>query len=253
MRTVGGRDLLGMTLSEVDAIGLALQKAGVTVSTLVSPLLRWPAPGQAASDGEAGFAFDPASCPAADAVAHAFDVAGVLRATRIRVSSYLRHDGFNPRRLVHRIERILDLANAYAVNVEVENEPECNIGSVAELAAFFTTFPAEPMPLRLKALPNLANSWLMDKPPTETDIAAIAPYVDALQLSDFDRAANRMVPLGDGDVPWGDELRRLLGNVEVAEVLASVQTHCLYNGHNEVARSVMALRRIAGEIGVTLV
>ena len=64
---------------------------------------------------------------------------------------------------------------------------------------------------------------------------------------------SRTVPLGDGDVPWPAELKRLLSGVETKEVLASIETHCPQDGRNATARSLAGLRRIAAEIGVEIV
>ena len=50
MRTVDGRNLLGMTLDEVDAIGRQLKTAGISVPTFVSPVLKWAAPGKAPAE-----------------------------------------------------------------------------------------------------------------------------------------------------------------------------------------------------------
>src|SRR4051812_4141706 len=83
MRTVDGRNLLGMTLEEVDAIARQLKAAGITVPTLVSPVLKWPAPGKAPVGGKVDFAFDPATCPTDNPLAHAFDVATVLGARKM--------------------------------------------------------------------------------------------------------------------------------------------------------------------------
>lgn len=251
MRTVDGRNLLGMTLDEVAAIDTTLRGAGIKVPTFVSPVLKWPMPGKAAAGGKVDFAFDPAICPVPDAVAHAFDVATVLGATRIRVFSHLRHPGFAAGDLDDQLYRLMDLAERHDIFVEMENEPVCNIGSIAELAAFFAALPEEY--LRLKPLVDIANSWSMGAPPGDADIAALAPLVDAIHLKDRDGAANKTVPLGDGDVPWASELQRLLAGVESAEVLASLETHCPHDGRNATARSVAALRRIAGEIGVEIV
>src|SRR5690349_6127062 len=91
MRTVDGRNLLGMTLEEVDVIGNRLQAAGISIPTFVSPVLKWPVPGRAPTDAKVDFAFDPDICPSEDVLAHAFNVAIVLRATRIRVFSFLRY------------------------------------------------------------------------------------------------------------------------------------------------------------------
>jgi sugar phosphate isomerase/epimerase len=252
MRTVGGRNLMGMTLDEVSDIARTLEKAGLSVPTFVSPVLKWPMPGKEAAGGKVDFAFDPATCPADDPLAHAFDLAIVLKARKLRVFSHLRYPGYQPLDLVPRFERLADLAATYSVDVEIENEPVCNVGSVAELAQFFAEYP-EPRHATIKPLIDIANGWSIGAPPGDADIEQLAPYVDAIHLKDRDMTAKRTVPMGDGDVPWADELRRLLRGVTVPEVLASIETHCPGDGRNATARSVAALRRIAGEIGVEVV
>jgi sugar phosphate isomerase/epimerase len=257
MRTVEGKNLLGMTLAEVAKISDELTGAGIKVPTFVSPVLKWAAEGQAAADGKVDFAFDPALCPVDDVVAHAFEVATVLGATRLRVFSHLRYAGFEPEHVEPIIERMVQLATLHDVTIEMENEPVCNVASVADLAHFFT---AQPEPLDpdsilvlLRPLIDIGNSYGMGAPPEPDDIATLAPLVDTIHLKDYDLAARRTVPLGDGGVPWADELKRLLAGVTVPEVLASIETHCPQDARNATARSVAALRRLAAEIGVEIV
>jgi sugar phosphate isomerase/epimerase len=252
MRTVGGRNLMGMPLEEVASIAQTLEKAGISIPTFVSPVLKWPMPGKETAGGKVDFAFDPATCPADDPLAHAFDVAAVLKARKIRVFTHLRYPDYQPLDLVPRFERLADLALNYSVDVEVENEPVCNVGSVTELAAFFAAYP-EPRSGAVKPLVDIANGWSIGAPPGDADIEQLAPYVDAIHLKDRDLAAKRTVPLGDGDIPWADELKRLLRGVMAPEVLASIETHCPGDGRNATARSVAALRRLAGEIGAEIV
>src|SRR5437763_1613584 len=97
------------------------------------------------------------------------------------------------------------------------------------------------------------NSWSMGMPPSDDEIAALAPLVDLIHLKDRDFKARRTVPLGDGGVPWAHELKRLLAGVRGPEVVASMETHCPQDGRQATAKSVAALRRIAGEIGVEIV
>ncbi|MDI1284695.1 MAG: TIM barrel protein [Reyranella sp.] len=252
MRTVGGRNLMGMPLEEVAAIARTLEEAGISIPTFVSPVLKWPMPGKETVGGKVDFAFDPATCPTDDPLAYAFDVAIVLKARKLRVFTHLRYPGYQPLDLVPRFERLADLALAYSVDVEIENEPVCNVGSVAELAAFFAAYP-EPRSGAVKPLVDIANCWSIGEPPGDADINDLAPYVDAIHLKDRDMAAKRTVPLGDGDIPWADELKRLLRGVTAPEVLASIETHCPGDGRNATARSVAALRRLAGEIGAEIV
>jgi len=251
MRTVDGRNLLGMTLDEVDAIGRQLKTAGISVPTFVSPVLKWAAPGKAPAGGKVDFAFDPSTCPTDDPVAHAFDVATVLGASKIRVFTYLRYPGFKPDDLLAPMGRLVDLAERHDTTVEIENEPVCNIGSMPELTGYFASL-GEPSPW-LRPLVDIGNSWSMGQPPSDDDFETLGPMVDLIHLKDRDFEAKRTVPLGDGKVPWARELTRLLAHVTAREVVASMETHCPQDGRNATAKSVAALRRIAGEIGVEIV
>lgn len=251
MRTVDGRNLLAMTLREVTVVADTLKAAGLEVPTLVSPLLKWAAGNKAASNGPVDFAFDPAQCPGKDVLAHAFDIAAVLGAPRIRVFSHLRYPGFSPGDLEPALDRLEDLAARHDVAIELENEPVCNLGSVAELAQFFKSHAVSSS--RLRPLVDIANSYAMKAPPTEADIAYLAPKVDMIHLKDRDLAGNRTVPLGGGDIGWADELTRLLAGVEADEIVASIETHCPQDGRKATAQSVRALRRVADQIGAEII
>jgi sugar phosphate isomerase/epimerase len=260
MRTVGGRNLLSMTLDEVSGIARTIEKAGLQVPTFVSPLLKWPADGKGAEGGTVDFAFDPADCPGEDPLVHAFDLAIMMGAGRIRVFSHLHYPGYRPQDLFGRYERLLDLALTYSVTVEVENEPVCNIATVTDLAELFDSMAEamapNPLPPTFRPLIDIGNAWAAGKPPSDAEIAALAPRTDLIHLKDRDSAAKRTVPLGDGDIPWARELERLLAAASkgsVREIVASIETHCPQDGRNATARSVAGLRRIASEIGVEVV
>ncbi len=262
MRTVDGKNLLGLSLEEGSAIARRLEKEGLSVPTFVSPLLKWAAPGKGTEGGKVDFAFDPSECPTDDPLVHAFDMATVFGAEKIRVFSHLRYPGYKPTDLIGRFERLSDLGLTYSIAVEIENEPVCNIGSITDLADFFTAFgeamDPNPMPPHLKPLIDISNAWSIGKPPTDAEISQLAPLVDLIHLKDRDTTAKRTVPLGDGDVPWAMELTRLLTAAAgaphpVREIYASIETHCPQDGRNATARSVAGLRRIAAEIGVEVV
>ena len=276
MRTVGGRNLLGMKTEEVIQISRTLEKAGIAVPTFVSPLFKWKAPGKSTNGSKVDFAFDPTQCPVEDWVAHAMQIAVILGAPHMRIFSYLRYNGFKPsdlRNLTDHLTKLLGFASHYDITLQLENEPVCNVGNIAELAAFFTAMEQasetasegdeedfeerdkrlENPPVYLRPLIDIANAWSTGERPSDADIAVLAPLTTAIHLKDRDLTANRTVPLGDGDVPWPAELKRLLGGVETKEVLASIETHCPQDGRNATARSLAGLRRIAAEIGVEVV
>jgi sugar phosphate isomerase/epimerase len=190
----------------------------------------------------------------------------------MRIFSYLRYGGFRPadlNKLTDQLNKLLGLAGHYDITLQLENEPVCNVGNIAELAAFFAADEkavqeaapdeeeefedSQPRLRYLRPLVDIANAWSTGERPSDADIAVLAPFTTAIHLKDRDLTANRTVPLGDGDVPWPAELKRLLSGVETKEVLASIETHCPQDGRNATARSLAGLRRIAAEIGVEVV
>ncbi len=262
MRTVDGRNLLGMSKAEVIKISRTLEAAGISVPAFVSPLFKWTAPGKPLPNGKVDFAFDPKQCPVEDPIAHAIQIAVILGAPHMRIFSYLRYGGFSAGdmyTLNGDFGRLHGLAVRYDITLQLENEPVCNIGNVAELAAFFT--PAE-KPAEQDKLEGDDIEGEEDEDPSQpkviylrplVDIALLAPLTTAIHLKDRDLTAGRTVPLGDGDVPWPAELRRLLGGIETKQVLASIETHCPQDSRDATARSLAGLRRIAAEIGVEVV
>ncbi|MBV8189137.1 MAG: hypothetical protein JOY64_25770 [Alphaproteobacteria bacterium] len=276
MRTVNGRNLLGMTKEEVIAISRRLEQAGISVPAFVSPMFKWQAPGRTTNGGKVDFAFDPAECPAPNLVNHAIQIAVILGAAHMRIFSWLRYDGFKPEhmgQLSGELSKLMGQASHYDITLQLENEPVCNIGNIAELADFFTPRQAEPETstdaqdeedaeeaerphsdqIYLRPLVDIANAWATGEKPSDADIGTLAPLTTAIHLKDRDLSARRTVPLGDGDVPWPDELRRLLSGVQARQVLASIETHCPHDGRNATAKSLAGLRRIAAEIGVEIV
>jgi sugar phosphate isomerase/epimerase len=277
MRTVNGRNLLGMAKEEVIAISRRLEKEGISVPTFVSPMFKWLAPGKTPTSAKVDFAFNPTECPTKEVVTHAMQIAVILGAPHMRIFSYLRYDGFKPEdlwELNDDLGKLMGLAGHYDITLQLENEPVCNIGNIAELAYLFTPREADPEEesegeddddfeeesrdpnseqIYLRPLIDIANAWATGEKPSDADIGTLAPLTTAIHLKDRDLAARRTGPLGEGDVPWPAELRRLLSGVQASQVLASIETHCPHDPRNATARSLAGLRRIAAEIGVEIV
>ena len=271
MRTVGGRNLLAMTDDEVIQISRTLEKAGISVPAFVSPLFKWLPEGVAArGGGKVDFGFDPAQCPEDEMIAHAVQIAVILGAPHLRMFSFLRFDGFKKQHVLHEdFTKLYGLASHYDVTLQLENEPVCNIGSITELADFFRWYeearkvtasedefeqrPAGEEEIFLRPLVDFANAWATGERASDADLDTLGPLVTAIHLKDRDLKAGRAVPFGEGDVPWADELRRLLSRAKTPEILASIETHCPDDSRAATARAVAGFRRIAAEIGVEVV
>jgi sugar phosphate isomerase/epimerase len=248
MRTVEGRNLLGMTLEEVAAIATRLHKAGIAVPTFTSPVLKWAAPGRGEGGGKVDFAFDPASCPAADPLRHAFDIALMLGATRLRIFSWLAYDGFAPADLAAPLKALCHLADEFGVELEMENEPVCNVGGIADLVAVLAAFPHP----RLHPLVDICNAYGQGAPPTLDQLRALAPRTDCVHMKDRSAATGGMVSIGHGDVDFAGLLPVLLAGTKSREVLASIETHVPADARNASRRNVHAVRHLAEHLGVAL-
>ena len=64
----------------------------------------------------------------------------------MRIFSYLRHNRFRPGDLTggKDFNKLMGLAGHYDISIQLENEPVCNIGNVAELATSSIQRPMHP-------------------------------------------------------------------------------------------------------------
>jgi sugar phosphate isomerase/epimerase len=250
MRTVDGRNLMGMTLDEVAAIASRIHAAKLTVPTFVSPVLKWPAPGKGTKGGKVDFAFDPADCPTPDPFQHAFDIALMLGATRIRIFSFLAYDGYQPADLAEPLRQLCDLGDRYGVDLQMENEPVCNAGTIAGLEAVLQAFPHR----RIRPLVDICNDFSRNGAPPSADLLrSVAPRTDHIHLKDRKLAERKTVSIGQGDIDFAGLLPVLLNATQSREVLASIETHVPSDARNATRRNVHALRHLAEHIGVELV
>ncbi len=248
MRTVGGRNLLGMELDEIAEIASRIHQARLTVPSFISPVLKWRAPGQTDKGGKVDFAFDPDSCPTGDPFQHAFDICIMLGATRLRIFSWLKYDDYQPGDLAGPLGQLCDLADEYGVDLQVENESVCNVGSLDELDALMKTFSHR----RIRPLVDISNAYGLGAPPSMETFKALAPRTDHISLKDRKIAERKTVPIGQGDVPFDTVLPVLLAGTKSREVLASIETHVPSDPRNATRQNVHALRHLAEHLGVEI-
>ena len=248
MRTVDGRNLLGMELDEIAEIASRIHQSRLTVPSFISPVLKWPAPGQSSKGGKVDFAFDPDSCPSGDPFQHAFDICIMLGATRLRIFSWLKYDDFQPGDLAGPLGQLCDLADEYGVDLQIENEPVCNVASITDLEAVMKVFTHR----RIRPLLDIANAYGMGQPPTMDELKALAPRTDHLSFKDRKLAERRTVPVGQGDVPYAQLLPVIFAGTKSREVLASIETHVPSDPRNATRQNVHALRHLAEHLGVEI-
>lgn len=246
LRVVDGRNVLELSNSELANASQRLQVAGVTVSCICTPLLKWSPPGKAARAKGDQFGFELGDQAPGLVYAKAFEAAQVLGARNLRIFSYLAYDGYCVDDLREPMDDLLVLAEKFDMSLHVENEGVCNIAGFTELEALVTMYRHP----RLKALPDIANAYRTGLPPSAADLARLLPFTDMLHLKDYSNAARRFVSLGDGDIPIASLLAATLP-AHQAPLTLTIETHAPSEPAVTTRRSVHGVRRMIDGLGLT--
>ncbi len=244
LRVVDGRNVLALSQSELADASRRVRVAGLSVSCICTPLLKWSPPGKTARSAGDQFGFALGERAPRDLYAQAFAAAEILGARSLRIFSYLAYDDYRLDDLRRPLEDLLALAEKFDMTLHIENEGVCNIAGFAELEAAMTAYRHP----RLKALPDIANAYLASRPPSADDLARLLPHADMLHIKDYSNAARRFVALGEGDIPIATLLAATLPARE-APLTLTIETHASAEPVATTRRSLHALRRLIDRIG----
>jgi L-ribulose-5-phosphate 3-epimerase len=239
LRVIDGANVLALSRGELAHAALRVREAGLSVSCLCTPLLKWCPPGRSARGVGDQFGFELGDRRPRDVYAQAFAAAEILKARNLRVFSYLAYDDYHVDDLCGPIEDLLTLAEKFDVKVHVENEGVCNIADLAELEMVVTTYRHP----RLRALPDIANAYRKSGSPSAADLARLLPFSDILHIKDYSNAAGRFVAVGDGDIPIANLLDATLPTRQ-APLTLTIETHASTESVATTRRSVNGLRRL---------
>jgi sugar phosphate isomerase/epimerase len=243
LRVVDGCNVLALSRDELVAAARRVRAAGLSVSCICTPLLKWSPPGQAARSEGDQFGFELGERMPRDLYAHAFVAAEILGARNLRVFSYLAYDDYRVDDLREPVDDLLALAEKFDMKVHVENEGVCNIAGFAELEALITTYRHP----RLRALPDIANAYRTSRPPSAADLARLLPFADILHMKDYADAARRFVAIGEGVIPLAALLAATLPARE-APLTLTIETHASSEPLETTRQSVSGLRRMLDRI-----
>ena len=238
LRVIDGRNVLALSRSELADAARRVRAAGLSVSCICTPLLKWSPPGKTARAEGDQFGFALGDRSPRELYASAFEAAEILGARNLRIFSYLAYDDYRLDDLREPIDDLLVLADKFDMKLHVENEGVCNIGAFDELEALVTAYRHP----RLRALPDIANAYRILRPPLAADLARLLPFADLLHIKDYADAAGRFVAVGEGDIP----IARLLAETlpaHQAPLTLTIETHASSEPVETTRRSVNGLRR----------
>jgi len=245
LRVIDGRNVLALSRRELAGAAQRVRAAGLSVSCICTPLLKWSPPGKKSQDKGDQFGFELGDREAGVVYAQAFEAAEVLGARNLRIFSYLAYDGYRVDDLRGPIDDLLALAERFDMKLHVENEGVCNIASLADLGALVMAYRHP----RLRALPDIANAYRKSLPPSAADLAQLLPYSDILHFKDYSNAARRFVAIGEGDIPFTALLAATLPP-HAAPLTLTIETHASSEPAATTRRSVHGLRRMVDDLGL---
>jgi sugar phosphate isomerase/epimerase len=213
MRLVSGRNMIDLTDEEVDKVRRTVEKRGMAVISLASPLLKCVLPDSPALDTRiehdvfgSPYTFDDQP----RLTKRAFEVAERLGAPIIRVFSYWRT--VEPERCLPAAAAALhelgETAAKRGITIALENEQACNAGTGAEAAKLFA----------LVKHPAVKLLW----DPANASILGETPYPDGYKTLPADRVVHVHAkdcevrdhkptwgPLGEMAVDWKGQIEAL--------------------------------------------
>lgn len=238
VRSIDAVNFLSLDRPAQERVARQIKAAGLKVGCLATPLLKWPAPGRAADTMGDQFGFDANGRSTDEIYRDAFEAAALLGTRNLRIFSFLTYDGFRIEDLQEDLELLLKLADEHDVVLHVENEPVCNVQSVPDLVQLMEAWRHP----RLKALLDIGNAWWAGKPATEADLLAVMPFVGLMHFKDFDGTAQRVVPMGEGDIPFAKLIRVCLEAAKGRTLGFSLEAHVPSNPAQATRNSLAGLR-----------
>jgi len=245
LRVIDGRNVLALSRGELTDAARRVRAAGLSVSCICTPLLKWSPPGKSARTVGDQFGFDLGDRKPRDVYEDGFAAADILGARNLRVFSYLAYDDYRVDDLREPMDDLLALAEKFDMKVHVENEGVCNVADFAELEVLVTTYRHP----RLRALPDIANAYRSAQPPSAADLARLLPFSDMLHIKDYANAAGRFVAVGEGDIPIATLLAATLP-AHGASLTLTIETHASSEPAATTRRSVNGLRRMVDGIAL---
>jgi sugar phosphate isomerase/epimerase len=245
LRLVDGRNVLALSRDELADAARRVRAAGLSVSCICTPLLKWSPPGKTSRSGGDQFGFELGARAPREVYAHAFAAAEILGTRHLRIFSYLAYDGYQVDDLREPVEELLGLAETFDMKLHVENEGVCNIQGFAELEALVTAYRHP----RLRALPDIANAFRRSKPVSAADLARLLPFTDILHMKDYSDAARSFVAVGEGNTPLAPLLAATLPDRD-APLMLTIETHAASEPAATTRRSVAGLRRMIDGLGL---
>jgi L-ribulose-5-phosphate 3-epimerase len=250
LRAIGGANVVSHDQSSLQRVKTTLEDKGFDVCAISSPFLKCHLYGDGTPQGAMHFASPASREEQRDVLERALNVAHLLGAPVVRAFSFWRVPepasvrGEVVRALVQAVERVQEAG----LELGLENEHECNVGTGAEARWVLDRIPSPYFGL----VWDPGNEAMMGSKPFPGGYSHVRGRVTHVHLKDVDDEGN-WTKVGMGTVDYLGQLRALAEDGYAGAL--SLETHYEAPGGGPEAatrESVAAIRALCEQAGVEL-
>ena len=251
VREMWQKNVMSLSQEELNRAKALIARRGLRVSSIASPLFKYPLPEMPAQpEGALVFHSSFTDHDTSELLRRSFDVAHFFGTEKVRIFSYWR-TAQPPKAYPYvrdRLAKAADLAGRNGIVLMVENEYDCNIATPEELGRILRDINSP----HLRANWDLANAAMMNEVPFPDGYRQVAGLVSHVHVKDVKRdpASGQLTwaPVGSGIIDWRGQLRALKESGYTGTL--SLETHFRPNGNAlENARASLAgLMKILHEL-----
>ena len=221
IRMVDGIAPLSLTEPQIQDANRRIRDAGLFVTGIATPLLKWEAPGKIAADLGDQFGFSREGRSDEQLIEASVKCADLFETNNLRIFSYLTHEGFVMDDLRPAFDELLEYAERHDKTLRLENEPVCNIARMDELAEIIEIYDTP----RLEPLPDIGNSAQIGEFPGEDIFARVLPRANHIHFKDWSPDAGKFVALGSGVVRLDEYLSAISAAANSRQLTFSLECH----------------------------
>ncbi|HXN47072.1 MAG TPA: sugar phosphate isomerase/epimerase family protein [Bryobacteraceae bacterium] len=253
LREMWGKNIMNSSRDELDRARDLIERHGVRVSEIASPLFKWNCPQMPAKAGEKRdtFAASFAEQDADKLLAQSFELARFFGTRMVRIFTYWRVD--DPTKAYpyvrDRMAKAAEVAARSNIILNVENEHSCNVGTGKELGRLLRDVNSP----SLRGVWDPANATMLGEVPFPDGYAAVKGLFPHMHVKDSRKNATtgelEWAPVGGGIVDFKGQFQALLR--DRYEGTISLETHYRRPDGNKVEstrESLVGLFKVLGEV-----
>lgn len=251
VREMWQKNVMSLSREELNRAKSLIDRHGLRVSSLASPIFKYPLPEMPAQPEDAlVFHSTFSERDSAELLRRSFEIAHFFGTEKVRVFSYWRVA--EPAKAYpyvrDRLAHAAELAAQNGIILTVENEYDCNVGTAEELGRLLRDVNSP----HLRANWDLANAAMMGEIPFPGGYHELEGLIAHVHVKDVKRdpvtGHLTWAPVGSGIIDWRGQLMALKDAQYTGTM--SIETHFRPNGNalENVRASIEGLLKILHEV-----